>query len=108
MPKGKKGRTIVSDCLPVAMPLLPFASENQHLRVCFQRVFVLFQCGIGNAFAYTPNRNVAVQTSEYGIPFPVPATETDGFSSVIDDSLAHAEVFYSLQKYEKNDKPGTS
>ena len=33
------------------------------------------------------------QTSEYGIPFPVPATETDGFSSVIDDSLAHAEVF---------------
>jgi hypothetical protein len=58
-----------------------------------QRAFVLFQCGIGDAFAYMPNRNVAVQTSEYGIPFPVPATETDGFSSVIDDSLAHAEVF---------------
>ena len=95
MPKGKKGRTIVPDCLPVAMPLLPFASENQHLRVCFQgsTCFCLFQCGIGDAFAYMPNRNVAVQTSEYGIPFPVPATETDGFSSVIDDSLAHAEVF---------------
>ena len=86
MPKGKKGRTIVPDCLPVAMPLLPFASDNQHLRVCFQ-------CGIGDAFAYTPNRNVAVQTSEYGIPFPVPATETDGSPSVVDDSLAHAEVF---------------
>ena len=110
MPKGKKGRTIVPDCLPGGHASSSVCIRNQHLRVCFQgsACFVLFQCGIGNAFAYTPNRNVAVQTSEYGIPFPVPATETDGFSSVIDDSLAHAEVFYSLQKYEKNDKPGTS